>query len=71
MLNSGYDSDFLGETSSATEKVNPAESFNWTQNIMNPLKWNFLSEPAYKWATFFVMVSFFMVAWKGVLRVMK
>lgn len=38
---------------------------------MNPLAWQFLNEPAWKWAMFFAASSLFAVAWAGTLRYMK
>ena len=68
---SGYDSDFLGETSDASQAVTNETNFDWKKNLMNPLEWQFLNEPAYKWAAFFIMLSAFAVMWRGVLRHMK
>lgn len=61
-------SDNVGDDSVTSEGA--SQPVQWA-GAMNPLKWTFLQEPVYKWAAFFVAMSLFATAWKGVLRYMK
>lgn len=37
---------------------------------MNPLNWEFMKEPAWRWMLFIIALSFFLAAWKGVVKEM-
>lgn len=38
---------------------------------MNPLRWEFLDEPLWRWFTFFLAMNLLLVAWNGVIRLMR
>lgn len=64
-MNSEIDSSFDSSGPSGSESV------KWSLGTMNPLTWQFLQEPAWKWAVFFIALSLFGAAWGGVIRYMK
>lgn len=53
------------------QSASGSEPIQWLQSNMNPLTWQFLGEPAWKWAVFLVAMSLFLAAWAGVHRYMK
>ena len=57
--------DGLGESTGSQAIGTGARAY------MNPLQWSFMSEPAWKWGAFVIIMSLFLSAWGGVIRYMK